>query len=348
MIVLSVRGVNHALREGMRLLKSSGVEQPSRDGPVLTMPVPVTTFYHAPTERVMFDPGRDANPFFHLFESMWMLSGSNDGKWLDNWVGDFSERFGQPDGRIWGAYGHRWREHFEDNWEDESGDTDRLDQIDAAINILSSNPNSRQVVIGMWDPGSDMRAPPDVKDRPCNLSICLRVRERLGDQQLDMTVMCRSNDIVWGAYGANAVHMSILQEYVATALGMRVGYYWQVSNDFHIYTSRATKLLERNWHEPDWTTDHYRSGAVEHRPMFVQDGIPYLRRDLQTWMADPWNRPECSIYNDALFNQLLVPMARALGSHRDRTPDTADMWLSDIIHSDWQLAAREWILRRRK
>ena len=33
--------------------------------------------------------------------------------------------------------------------------------------------------------------------------------------KLCMTVCNRSNDMLWGAYGANVVHMSMLQEFVA-------------------------------------------------------------------------------------------------------------------------------------
>ena len=46
---------------------------------------------------------------------------------------------------------------------------------------------------------------------PCNTAIYFKVREG----KLNMTVSNRSNDVIWGTFGANVVHMSILQEYVA-------------------------------------------------------------------------------------------------------------------------------------
>jgi hypothetical protein len=49
--------------------------QGSRAGDVLVAPHPVMSVTSIPTERVLFDPARDANPFFHLFESLWMLAG---------------------------------------------------------------------------------------------------------------------------------------------------------------------------------------------------------------------------------------------------------------------------------
>jgi hypothetical protein len=52
---------------------------------------------------------------------------------------------------------------------------------------------------------------------------------------LDMMITCRSNDIVYGAYGANAVHFSILQEYMAGRIGVEVGKMEQVSFNYHAY-----------------------------------------------------------------------------------------------------------------
>jgi hypothetical protein len=45
---------------------------------VLVSQTPVVTCYSAPTQRVLFSPMRDANPFFHLMEALWMLAGRDD------------------------------------------------------------------------------------------------------------------------------------------------------------------------------------------------------------------------------------------------------------------------------
>ena len=49
--------------------------------------------------------------------------------------------------------------------------------------------------------------------------------------------------MLWGAYGANAVHMSVLQEYVATALNVSIGTYTQMSDSLHIYENKQWKKL---------------------------------------------------------------------------------------------------------
>jgi hypothetical protein len=50
-----------------------------------------------------------------------------------------------------------------------------------------------------------------------------------------MTVSNRSNDLIWGTYGANMVHFNLLLTYVAAAVGVPKGYYHQVSSNTHLY-----------------------------------------------------------------------------------------------------------------
>src|SRR5678816_542793 len=138
MHVINANNVNDAYYQGLRLLKDAPIES-SRAGEVRVWPCPVTTVYERPTERVLFDPKRDANPFFHLFEALWMLSGRQDATWLDRFVKDFSSRFTEEDGTQHGAYGHRWRNAF------------GFDQLHHVVNTLRSDPTSRQCVIQMWD-----------------------------------------------------------------------------------------------------------------------------------------------------------------------------------------------------
>jgi len=77
MRILDVTNVHDALPRALKLLDVEGVQRGSRNGPVLIGPS-VTTIYNRPTDRVIFWPQRDANPFFHLYESLWMLAGRRD------------------------------------------------------------------------------------------------------------------------------------------------------------------------------------------------------------------------------------------------------------------------------
>ena len=229
MIVIYANSPDEALWQGIALLRSAPIES-SRVGRVAVSAVPVTTVFSDPVNRVSFSAVRDANPFFHLYEALWMLGGRNDLTSMTDYVARFSD-FSDDGATLHGAYGFRWREWF------------GYDQLAAIITELRANPSTRRAVLTMWDGMTDLeQARQGGKDVPCNTQAFFRVR----DGALDLTVCCRSNDMVWGACGANVVHFSFLLEYVALACGLRVGTYYQVSNNFHAYIDRpdVARLLE--------------------------------------------------------------------------------------------------------
>lgn len=227
MHVIVARNVNQAYEQGISLIKEAARVDNSRNGQVYRPLWPVTIMYSSPRERVLFEPNRDANPFFHLAEAMWMLAGRNDVKfltWFVRRMSDFSD-----DGETFhGAYGYRWRNHFSE------------DQLPYIVSELKSNPNSRRAVLQMWSCESDLiDAPDNAKDLPCNLM----AKFEINDGALDMYVFNRSNDMILGAMGANVVHFSILQEYLANELGVRAGRYWQISANMHAYRDTWEKKV---------------------------------------------------------------------------------------------------------
>src|SRR3974390_2807104 len=112
MRVIKVRNVHLALPKGLALLQEYGVVRDSRNGPVTVMEEPVTTTYIRPCERVLFWKERDANPFFHFFESLWMLAGRDDLAFLTKFVKRF-EDFSDDGLTLHGAYGYRWLRYFD-------------------------------------------------------------------------------------------------------------------------------------------------------------------------------------------------------------------------------------------
>ena len=319
MEVVAARNVNEAYVLGIRKLLDHGKIQQSRVGEVLVLAEPCTTVYKWPQERVLFNVDRDCNPFFHMMEAMWMLAGRNDVKW----IGQFNSTFHQfsDNGKTFhGAYGHRWR-----NWW-------RVDQLVEVIDLLKKDPETRRAVLTMWDPYTDLNF--KGKDFPCNMVIHFEIR--FG--RLRMIVHCRSNDIIWGAYGANAVHMSILQEYIAAMVGVPMGKYYQVSDNFHAYTEVLGKLKV-----PDPAPyDPYDLREVTSMPM-VEDPETW-GADLDHFFEDPYEGP----YSNSFFNQTLVSMYMAWFSHKDKRYNSALHQCSRILAPDWRRACTEWIIRRQK
>lgn len=311
--VLVARNVNEAFSNGWWKLKVQGIREKSRNGDVIVMPGPVITEYLHPDERVLFSPTRDANHVFHLIESIWMLSGD----WAVAPLLQFNKRmvsFAEDDGYQHGAYGHRWRELF------------GHDQILYAIKELTEQPESRRCVIGMWHPAMDQRAP--VKDVPCNTHIYLDVR----GGKLNMTVCCRSNDMLWGAYGANAVHFSMLMEVIAAGVGVPLGVYRQFSNNFHVYTS-VPGVDEMLANPPDFERTY---PAV----------IPLLERgeDVVTFLDDCVRFMANKNTRCAFFTKVAQPLRHAYLERKAGHP--YNYAVDQIAACDWKTGFIEWTQRR--
>lgn len=324
MYVIDARNVNEALGKGLLLLQAEGTYANSRNGSVLVAPTPVTTVYQHPAERVLFCPLRDANPFFHFMEGLWMLGGRNDVAWPKL----FNSKFGSysDDGTtLHGAYGFRWREFF------------NFDQLVRIIHELRENKETRRAVLGMWSPVHDLGR--NGADIPCNTHIYFRVREGC---YLDMTVCCRSNDALWGAYGANAVHMSMLLEMMAAATDLRIGVYYQVSNNLHLYTDVlpvdqiAGRVIS--------TLDHDEY-TLRNLPLY-----PMVTARWERWNEDLYeflNAPEePRLYNDPFFVHVATPMYRAWLAHKAHDNDSFSL-ASRIEAADWNIACCNWLLRRK-
>lgn len=326
--------VNEAYEEGMNLLMDMGEWEDSQRGRVLVMPEPVTTVYMRPDKRVLFNARRDANPFFHLVESIWMLAGERNAQFLDRYVKDFSTRFGEGNGEIHGAYGYRWRNHFDE------------DQIPVVGRMLYEAPLTRRAVLTMWDPNYDLDV--DKNDIPCNTQIFFRVKEdQLVDTDgmrglvLDMMVTNRSNDAIWGAYGANAVHMSVLHEVMAGLAGVSLGTYYQTSFNFHAYEPVLRKM------EPFEPTAY----VGEPSPI-IRATTPSSRRSEASELLascktviDTEGLAETGVY---WLDNTVRPMmmAHRLWKEKDRTGAISE--LEKVQSTDWRAAAKAWFERRAK
>ena len=333
MKVIHSRNVNEAYTIGLNALNAVGNGVDSRVGQVKVFPTPVATVYEKPCERVLFNEQRDANPFFHLMESLWMLAGRNDVEWIENYNSTFGQ-FSDDGVSFNAAYGYRWRHQF------------KRDQLAELVAMLKQDPNTRRAVISMWDPYADFNA--DGKDFPCNLNIAFRIR----NDKLTMTVFNRSNDIIWGAYGANAVHMSILQEYIASALDLCVGEYTQVSNDYHAYTEVMARVGVPEPHP----MCPYDMGAVE--PYQLVTDFELWNQTLTYFMADTQLFHQRGYETDYKFDvglfvkepffiDVAVPMVRAWGRFKHKDYKAAITLVTETMADcDWKTNCREWLIRK--
>ncbi len=343
MYVITASSPDQALQAGVAYLARAGVTESSRVGPVLVAPGPVATVYATPRNRVSFSALRDANPFFHLMESLWMLAGHNDVK-LPAFYAPRLAEFSDDGRTLHGAYGFRWRNWFQ------------YDQLDVIIKELVKNPTSRRCVLAMWDglaapdnidfsdrgERSDLQVAVDGgKDVPCNTHAYFMMREG----RLSMTVCCRSNDIVWGAYGANVVHFSMLLEYMALAIGVLVGEYTQISNNYHAYIERpdTARLFDTTAQitlpPPGVATPLSPLLFVDkRRAAFDRDVLGLLRSYATTNSMGP--------YSSYFIATVAEPMRQAFALYKDGQLNEAIEVLQRANKTDWALAGRHWLQRR--
>jgi len=297
----------------------------TRNGRVLKAHQPVTLYYVKPQNRVLLNAERDANPFFHVYESLWMLAGCNSVKPL-HWFVRNMANYSDNGVTFNGAYGHRWRK----------ADGDQLEII---IDHLTREPNSRRAVLQMWNVRDDLLKIETSKDVCCNTNAYFSINQRT--DTLNMTVCNRSNDAIWGCLGANAVHFSFLQEYIALALNKPMGTYTHFTNDLHIYES-----LWKSKNYKEHQTFFYNHTEVEHIPLY--NNRETFDNELALYLED--SSFFCNNYfenADSPFLRLVAsPMITAYWHYRNGDLRQARKVCETIPSADWRLACVNWIDRR--
>lgn len=309
---ITCRNVNDAYKDVFELVRDQGVVEKTRGGRVKTLPNPISVATVLPQERVLIDKERDANPFFHLYEAMWMLAGRNDLKSLQ-WYNSRMSEFSSDGETFHGAYGHRWRHHF---------DTDQLRDL---LQRIEADPHSRRHVLVMYDVADGVAADSGEVDIPCNTHIYFRVIHN----SLNMTVCNRSNDLVWGMLGANYVHFSILLEWMAVQLNLAVGAMVQFTNNLHIY--------ERHW---ELTPSGENCAYISNVHRVVPD---FTLSQAEDFVDEP-----CGLggTESQFIETVLAPMMNAFEAYKYKSWEAAYAYLNAVMDADWRRAGHDWIKRR--
>lgn len=244
--------------------------QPSRDGNVKEI-LDFKTIITNPYRRLVGGYNRNINPFFLLAEAMWIFVGRKDVRFLTLFNKNM-ENF-SDDGNVFHApYGFRlrhWGVRSEDKFcEENLHAAQGYDQVADAIKILANNPNSRQVVLSIWNPDFDLGT--KTKDIPCNDIIMLKVR----DGKLITTIQNRSNDIHWGL-PTNIFQFSFMTEIIAACLGIELGTQTHNSQSLHVY---------------DWNKIAETMLQSESNELYTEIGAEERRIDFNFSMVVPQNR----------------------------------------------------------
>jgi thymidylate synthase len=343
--------VNQALQYAVEHLLHEGVEEASRVGSVIVAPGPVCIEYTNPRNRVLFSPTRDANHVFHVMETLWMLSGSNEIEFPVFFNASYSQ-FSDDGKTMWDSYGWRWREFF------------GYDQLELIVEELKNNPTSRRCVLSMWNSmpqhthknpvctvydadGEDFYvATHGGKAVPCNTHAYFAIRAG----KLNMTVMNRSNDTFWGCFGANAVHFSFLLEYMAMRIGVSMGSYYQFTNNLHAYTE---KFSREKMQQIAYECELYEGATELGLGPALEPGLDVDLKLFMQWAMSVIRHSDMSTeYVPALQTEFMadvvMPMFLFWVYRKRKVDEMSNLCLDGIEAPDWRRACREWKERRQK
>lgn len=180
-----------------------------------------------PRQKWVYDRIPPISISFALAEVVWIMNGEERSEVINYWNPRLSDFAGNGD-IYYGAYGKRIRSHF------------GFDQLERSYYALQNVPESRQVVIQIYDVGKDFpidNGQPRSEDIPCNICSLLKVR----DGKLEWSQIMRSNDILLGM-PYNFVQFTSLQEILAGWLGLEVGSYNHYSDSLHLYCRDFNKI----------------------------------------------------------------------------------------------------------
>jgi hypothetical protein len=261
-----------------------------------------------------------------------MLAGRNDLAPLRRYVKNF-DIFSDDKLTLNGAYGFRWRKEF------------GRDQLSIIAKRLRENPDDRRSVLQMWDASRDLNN--TSLDVPCNL-VCTFQRGIAGE--LNIVVFCRSNDILFGAYFANAFQFGMLLEYVALAIGCPVGTYTQISVNWHGYISTLESVKDIRPDHVNYIDNPYVDGRVHTIPMIgpiedLDESIHLLLHDADAgfghgtyWPREEWARNAYCV--------LRAHESYRVGVGENKYKEPLLILSEGDQRCDWVVAAKEWIQRR--
>ncbi|WP_018126294.1 thymidylate synthase [Balneola vulgaris] len=189
-----------------------------------------------------------------ILELLWYLRGEDHIRWLrDENDCHIWDAWADEDGHVGPIYPVLWRRfpyleketvRLEGNgcaFEHETWVRKEFDQVQNAIHMLKTNPNSRRIVVSTWHPGllGEMALP------PCHIMYIFNV----ANGKLNCHLTQRSGDIALGI-PFNLACYSALTMAIAQEVGLEPGTFAHTIVDAHIYENHVDGLKEQLKREP--------------------------------------------------------------------------------------------------
>ncbi|RNC80070.1 MAG: thymidylate synthase [Balneola sp.] len=227
-----------------------------------------------------------------ILELLWYLRGEDHIRWLrDENDCHIWDAWADEDGHVGPIYPVLWRrfpslEKETIELEGQAGKIEKdiwvrkeFDQVQRAIDMLKTNPNSRRIVVSTWHPGllGEMALP------PCHLMYIFNV----ANGRLNCHLTQRSGDIALGI-PFNLACYSALTMAIAQEVGLEPGFFAHTIVDAHIYVNHVDGLKEQLTRTPRALP----TLKIANKPV---DDLTYEDFTLENYDPDPVIRFEVAV-----------------------------------------------------
>ncbi|MDO6967028.1 thymidylate synthase [Rhizobium alvei] len=221
-------GIDEILIELYPLLLAGGVANVGSRGE-MREELGVTFRMTKPRARISRSQDR-GKPFSALGELLWYLGGLNTLEFIKEYIPDYAED--AEEGILAGAYGPRIHSM-----------RGSINQLENVTTLLKANSTSKRAVIQLYD-AADIAV--HHKEIPCTTALQFIAR----DGRLHMSTTMRSNDAYKGL-PHDVFCFTMLQEMMATRLGLDLGEYIHFASSMHVYDGsiEAMKQYVREGHQ---------------------------------------------------------------------------------------------------
>ncbi len=169
-----------------------------------------------------------------IYELLWFLKGDTNIKYLnENGVKIWNE-WADENGDLGPVYGKQWRK-----WETPDGRI--VDQIQAAIELIKTNPQSRRIIVSAWNVGEL----DEMALMPCHAFFQFYVN----DGKLSCQLYQRSADAFLGV-PFNISSYSLLTCMMAQVCGLEAGEFIWTGGDCHLYLNHLDQAKMQIEREP--------------------------------------------------------------------------------------------------
>ncbi len=169
-----------------------------------------------------------------IHELLWFLSGSTNVRYLQEHGVHIWDDWADEAGELGPVYGSQWR-----SWPTPDGSS--IDQIQAVLDSIRSNPDSRRHMVSAWNPAEvDAMALP-----PCHALFQFYV----ADGRLSCQLYQRSADLFLGV-PFNIASYALLTMMVAQVTELEPGEFIHTFGDAHLYANHAEQADLQLQREP--------------------------------------------------------------------------------------------------